>query len=116
MSSTLNRKFSQWLQQILPGTFRADEVQIYRTKDGGADYKFRFVSTASGTERAYILWQPDYGARDKDAHTTHRYWDSEKQLHYICFDPEPRSRNTMKSVAKQWAENTERYRKNGIRF
>lgn len=94
----------------------SNETLVYRTKDNGHDYKFQFVTTPSGTERAYILSQPNYQGRETDAHSTHRYYDSARGQHYICFDPEPRSRDTIKRVASQWAESTERYRRDGRSF
>ncbi len=92
------------------------ETLVYRTQDNTSDYKFEFVTTPSATERAYILWQPSYNDRATDAHSTHRYFDEARQLHYICFDPEPTSRADMKRIAAQWAENTNAYRRNGTRF
>jgi hypothetical protein len=97
----------------------AKENVIYRTKDNRADYHFVFETQSNGSERAYILRQPsytEYGQRDSDAHTTHRYYDGNKEMHYICIDPNPTSRTVMKNVAKIWAENTEIYRRTGRRF
>ncbi|AGX88721.1 hypothetical protein [Candidatus Symbiobacter mobilis] len=92
------------------------EILIYRTKDNTSDYKFEFVTTGAGTERAYILWQPSYFDRSADGHSTHRYWDEDRQQHYICFEPEPSSRAEVKRVARQWAEHTNAYRRHGTRF
>lgn len=91
------------------------ERLIYRSKDNTADFLFEFVSAPSG-ERAYILAQPPYGGRASDAHSTHRYYDNNRGQHYICFDPEPRSRSEMQRVAGEWAENTLRYVRNGRPF
>ncbi|AGX88736.1 hypothetical protein [Candidatus Symbiobacter mobilis] len=94
----------------------SNETLVYRTKSNAIDYKFQFVTTPNGTERAYIVSQPSYQGRPTDAHSTHRYYDSARDQHYICFDPEPRSRDTIKKIASQWAENTESFRREGKRF
>ena len=40
----------------------------YRTRDGGADYRFGFRQQPDGTWRAYILEQPGYRGRSVDFH------------------------------------------------
>lgn len=92
------------------------ECQTYHTKSKQSSYLFSYESQADGSERAYILDQPHYGHRAMDGYSTHRYFDNVRQLHYICFDPEPRSRNIMKKVASLWAEKTEAYRIYGQAF
>lgn len=94
----------------------ATERLIYRTKDNQADYRFEFVTHSDGTERAYILAQPSYRNRDPGPHPTHRYFDSDRNQHYICFDPPPESRDLMTKISAQWAENTQLYIRYGTSF
>jgi hypothetical protein len=89
---------------------------ICRPPDGQIDYKFELVTQPDGTHRAYILSQPGYNGRTADAHTTHRYYDTKRSLHYICIDPNPRSRSDMKTIARHWTNKTEIYRQTGKKF
>lgn len=93
----------------------ASAVQTYRTNDGQAYFKFEFVPVG-GVVRVYILSGMNYGGRASDAHSTHRFFDSARDLHYICFDPEPRSLRDAYNVASGWAEHTKRYIETGQSF
>jgi len=90
-------------------------VQTYRTNDGRHFFKFEFVKVGP-VYRVYILSGMDYGSRASDAHSTHRFTDSARNLHYICFDPEPRTLRDAFNVASGWAENTQRYIATGRTF
>lgn len=90
-------------------------VQTYRTNDGGAYFKFEFVKVGS-IYRAYVLTGMNYGSRATDAHSTHRYFDSSRNLHYICFSPDPQTLRDAYNVASGWAEHTKRYIERGISF
>jgi hypothetical protein len=91
------------------------EIQIYRTKDGQADYKFKFETMPDGKERAYILSQPSYRGRSEGGHETHRF-GLDAGSPYICFDPMPRSRKDSKFIASAWADKTQEYIKTGRSF
>lgn len=93
----------------------SSEIQIYRTKDGQADYKFKFETMPDGTERAYILQQPSYRGRAEGAHETHRY-GLDTGTPYICYDPMPRSRKDSKAIAAAWSDSTQAYISTGRRF
>jgi len=90
-------------------------TQTYRTNDGRGYFKFEFVQVGS-VYRVYILTGMAYGSRATDAHATHRYFDSARHLHYICFDPDPRTLRDAYNVASGWAERTKRYVESGQSF
>ncbi len=90
-------------------------IQTYRTNDGRNFFKFEFVKVGS-TYRVYILSGMSYGSRDAGPHASHRFTDSARNLHYICFDPEPRTLRDAFNVASGWAENTQRYIETGRSF
>jgi photosystem II stability/assembly factor-like uncharacterized protein len=85
-------------------------VQIYRTKDGLADYAFSLEPQRDGTWRAYIVRQPSYGGRATDSGAVHRLSDGGR--HYVCWQGAIRSESEARAVARDWADLTQRY----IRF
>ena len=101
---------------IFRDTARRSVIKYYATRDGVGtrDYQFGFRELPNGTWRAYILRQPGYCGRADDAHTTHRLSDSHGR--YVCWDRPLRSLEEAKSVAAEWAEATQRYRRTGERF
>ena len=66
-----------------------------------------------GEYRACILKSPNYRSRPTDAHSTHRHYDGR---HYVCWSTPVRTRSDMITIAKQWAECTQKYIEQGIRF
>lgn len=96
--------------------YNNDDQITYRPSESASDYTFRFETQKDGTERAYIMAQPDYNGRPTDLHSTHRYYDSNLKLYYVCFDPMPTNRKAMRAVARLWAEKTEAYRLKGEQF
>lgn len=87
---------------------------FYRTKDGGADYRFIFEEQRDGTWRAYIEEQPSYRGRATDAHSTHRLSDGSRK--YVCWTRPLRSLEEAKQVAALWADATQKYIRTGSGF
>lgn len=86
----------------------------YRCQDARTDYVFDFAQQSEGTWRIYIVNTPSYGVRDEGLHATHRLTDNGR--HYICWtDPLP-SEEQAQTVAKLWAEATQKYIHSGTRF
>jgi hypothetical protein len=84
----------------------------YRTRDGGADYRFGFVERSDGTWRIYILDQPGYGHRSTGTYATHRLSDGGPHQ-YICWTGTIRSLADAKQVAAVWADRTQGYIRTG---
>jgi hypothetical protein len=98
------------LEQLKKGTLHADiSPATYRTKDGGAYYKFRYVSTG-GKFEIDIVEQPSYRHRDTSAHVVHRL-PSARGGEKICISAghEPTTLARAKSISMQWAELTHIY-------
>ena len=91
-----------------------DFKTLYRTSDGMADYKFSFEQQSDGSWRPYIEWQPGYGRRDDDAHSTHRLSDGGRK--YVCWTEQLWSLADAKRVAALWADKTQRYIRFGESF
>jgi hypothetical protein len=82
------------------------------TSPGGSyDFDYRFVD---GEWRAYIRSQPSYGFRSDDLHSTHRHCDS--RGYYVCWTEPIESRADCETIAKLWAQATDRYIRTGERF
>ena len=79
-------------------------------------FDFEYVAQTDGTVRAYIIKAPGYGNRDDGPHKTHRFYDSQRKLHYICYDPMPRNQPDALQVSAKWADHTLRYIHYGTRF
>lgn len=84
----------------------------YRTLDQSTDFRFRFVRTADGTFRVYILGHPPYAGRREDSEATHRLSDRDGQ--YICWTQPIKTYEQAQAIAKLWAERTMRYIATGI--
>jgi len=90
---------------------------IYRTKDNTEDYSFYVLKQKDRCYCVYIEHQPSYNERPSDSHSTHRSYDSTLGLYYIDLSVwKPRTLQSALKVAKLWAEATESYRKQGVRF
>ena len=85
----------------------------YRTKDGSAVYKFRYVDIG-GKFEIDILEQPSYRFRGNEAHITHRL-PSSRSGQKICITSghEPTTLDGAKNISTQWAELTHEYIKTG---
>ncbi len=91
-----------------------DDTYSYTPPSGG---KYRFTLREVGGEwRAYIVEQPSYTGRASDGHSSHRYYDSGRSQHYVCWEPAPRTKEAARAVSKLWAEKTTRYCRNGEPF
>ena len=76
--------------------------------------KYQFdIRYIAGEYRAYILSSPSYRSRPTDGHSTHRHYDGR---YYVCWSAPVRTRSDMITIAKQWAECTQKYIEQGIRF
>jgi hypothetical protein len=79
----------------------------YRTKDGQADYKFSFEQLPNGEWRAYIVSQPSYRGRAKDADSTHRLTSGGRR--YVCWNTQIWSVEDLKQVVALWSDRTQEY-------
>jgi len=113
-------------EEIKPGTLHSGVEQLkggtlcaafspatYRTKDGNAFYKFRYVDIG-GKFEIDIVEQPSYRHRSTDAHITHCL-PSARNGQKICISSghEPTSLDGAKDISMQWAELTHEYIKSG---
>lgn len=94
----------------------ANETTWYRTRNGQHDIKFWFKNCAQNGWRAYIMSNINYGDRPSDAHSSHRLFDSNLNLHYVCWDRSISTKAECKAVAGQWSDLTIRYINEGRRF
>lgn len=101
-------------EEIPPGGWRTEDT--YRTKDGEAYFKFRFIPLGNYYE-IDIIASPSYGNRVSDLHNTHRL-PSERGGLKVCFaDPfVVTDLTTAKKWAAMWAEHTWKYIKSGTPF
>jgi hypothetical protein len=88
------------------------QILNYTTRDYLRTFQFGFVAAGSGW-RAYILNPIDYGGLANDGSTTHRYYDAQNNLCFICWDPEPATLEEMQAVAAMWCELTHTYLNTG---
>lgn len=94
----------------------ADQTILYRTSDGSRDIKFWFKNCGDNSWRIYIMTNIDYNGRATDAHSTHRFYDSTLQMHYICWSQPICSKAGCYGVAKSWGDATLRYINEGRNF
>jgi len=90
-------------------------IKYYRTRDGCADYKFRFERMSRKSWRVYIESQPSYNGRAEGDHATHRistFWKGK----YICWTTPLRSFEEAQQVSALWADKTQDYIRTGRRF
>ena len=91
----------------------ADERIYYRTLDGTTDICFLFRDCGENGWRAYILSNLDYGRRDASAAVSHRLYDSELGLHYVCWSTRITTKDQCKAIAKLWSDKTMDYIRKG---
>lgn len=97
-------------EQLKQGTLHAPySPATYRTKDGNAFYKFRYVDIG-GKFEIDIVEQPSYCHRDTSAHIIHRL-PSARGGQKICISSghEPKTLDGAKTISMQWAELTHTY-------
>jgi hypothetical protein len=81
------------------------QVLDYTTRDNIYTLRFGFLYTIYGW-RTYILTPIDYSGHPDDSQTTHRYFDDENGLFFICWHPLPTTIEEMQSVVSMWSEFT----------
>lgn len=93
--------------------FRSREALRHRyiSRNGGLEFCFRYEPQSG---RVYIEHSPPYGARPTDSHSTHRI--SDHPNFYICWSSPLRNESDAFAVAREWAENTVLYIRNGRSF
>lgn len=79
-------------------------------------FDFEYVAQSDGVVHIYILSGPKYGHRDDGLHETHRFYDSARKQHFICYDPMPRNQADALQISAKWADLTLRYIHYGTRF
>jgi len=89
----------------------------YTSRDLNFDFSFD-IKEVGDEVRIYIVSQPSYGARSQDLHTTHRIWDRDRHMHYVCVDQDLEPGNVPDALSWMiyWAENTAEYIRSGRRF
>lgn len=89
---------------------------VYRTKDGRAYFKFRFVQAGSRYEMD-IIQMPSYGSRSQSQHNTHRL-NSNRGGSRVCVGDASsvRSLSDARKWARNWCEETWKYIQTGERF
>src|SRR4051794_6871725 len=78
----------------------------------GHPFEFDLVKHPDGEVRIYIVDNcPFYGGMPMDGHSTHRYFDKNRALHYVCIrdDLVPTNNYDAKGWARYWADRTSRY-------
>lgn len=113
-------------ESIEPGTLHCNNESLiagtlcvsytpatYRTRDGSAFYKFRYVDIG-GKYEIDILSQSLYGSRDSSLHASHRL-PSSRGGYKICISVghEPRTLEKAKKISMEWAELTHTYIRTG---
>jgi len=112
-------------EEIEPGTLHCQSIEggtlgasftpaTYRTKDGSAIYKFRYVQVGNHFE-IDIIEQPSYQSRDNGSLTTHRI-TSARGGQQICISAgyKPQSIEKAKKISTEWAELTHQYILTGV--
>ena len=102
-------------EEIKPGTLHNTGFSpaTYRTKDGNAVYKFRFVDLG-GKYEIDIISQPPYESRSSGNAVSHRL-PSTRGGNKICLSTgfEPTTLDSAKKICMEWAELTHTYIKTG---
>jgi len=100
-----------FMNNSIPET--ADERAQYRTSDGSHDILFWFRSCGASGWQAYIMSEINYQNRDTSSHATHRIYDSELNLHYVCWSQRISTKAQCKSIAALWSDKTLEYIRTG---
>jgi hypothetical protein len=79
------------------------------------DFVFRYKYVDSSW-RAYIVSSPSYGYRSDDMHSTHRHYDANRRLYFVCWTQPITKYDDAVTVSKMWADGTARYIDTGILF
>ena len=102
--------FSAWADDAF-GAFE------YTTCNRQHRFNFELVPV-DNIVRIYITDGPSYGNRPADGHSTHRHFDHNLGLHYICIrhDLQPETVPEALTWAVGWAEGTSEYIRTGRAF
>ena len=103
-------------EAIEPGTLHSSTTYSpasYKTKDGRAIYKFRYVNIG-GKFEIDIISQPSYNGRDESSSVSHRL-TSDRGGKKICISTghEPTTLKSAQDLSMEWAELTHVYAKSG---
>ena len=71
-------------------------------------FKYVYINSSYGW-RAYIIGCPSYGYRPTDLHSTHRYYDENRGLYYVCWTVGLGRIEDMIEVSQLWARLTAKY-------
>lgn len=102
VSSNLSYAQANYIDHIATGRSSIDQRR----------YRFK-ICKVNNEYRAYIEQSPSYRGRATDGHSTHRHYDGR---YYVCWSQPVRSYDNMVTIAKQWADCTQRYIETGTRF
>jgi hypothetical protein len=78
-------------------------------------FQFRY-SYVDSSWRAYIISSPSYGNRSTSLHSTHRYYDNNKNLYYVCWTASLTRLSDIEEVSRVWARETAKYIDTGETF
>jgi len=90
----------------------------YTTKSTyGSKMKFVFRYIYVDTSwRAYIVSSPGYGYRSTSMGDTHRYYDTGRSMHYVCWTQPLTRFADVVEISKVWARETAKYIATGESF
>ena len=106
------------LSTFLSSLLNNDETQTYtvnRPYGRRMTFTFRY-SYIDSAWRAYIISSPSYGNKSTDLHNTHRYYDNNRNLYYVCWTVSLKRLEDMIEVSRVWARETAKYIDTGERF
>jgi len=106
------------LSALFSNLLNSEETQAYTiTRPFGRKMTFIFRYTYVGSSwRAYILSSPSYGNRSTGLHDTHRYFDNDKNLYYVCWTVALKRLEEIIEVSRVWARETAKYIDTGESF
>ena len=79
------------------------------------EFVFRYIYVDSSW-RAYIVSSPNYGHRSTSMGDTHRYHDSNRNMHYVCWTRPLTRFADVVEISKLWARETAKYIATGESF
>jgi hypothetical protein len=79
------------------------------------EFVFRYVYVGESW-RAYIVSSPGYGYWSADPHATHRYYDSSRNMHFVCWTHRLLKFADAVEVSQLWARETAKYIETGRGF
>jgi hypothetical protein len=79
------------------------------------EFNFKYLYVNSSW-RADIVSSPGYGFRSADGHSTHRYYDSSRNMHFVCWTRPLSKFSEIVEVSQLWARETAKYIETGKGF